>query len=375
MANLFSAGPALPLNNPQSHNRSSSAPQTPLTPYQPHSPMEQPKTYSRMFDKVIDARRQTRSKDYDFYTDEDVKNYSPRGWPSIAATQMYFPNFNSQRVFGSSTQQVLTSYQQKLHCIEDELDDMNFRDNEHEDKPLTSLPFDPKQFIARCTQGIGHLPTEPPRSGTGELDNLTKKDNLIISQGILLREYLTLLGMHFENGKFPRVSRAAHEAHFDTARYVEGLNNQALAYMRYIDDFVCTGPDYVFQRFESLLYTRPRFMKFLGRICCLFCRGTLSSSDTNDSRVVYSLRPFELFFKVLIVLGNLSLLIIPVSLLYLKTDWTRGGYLTIVAVSSSLFAIVMAIFESRTAHLLVGLAAFYAVLVTFLSNLPNCAAA
>ena len=57
---------------------------------------------------------------------------------------------------------------------------------------------------------------------------------------------------------------------------------------------------------------------------------------------------------------------------YLAIGWSRGQYLAVVIVSSPLFACVMAMFETRTAHLLVGISTFFAVLVTFLSNINSC---
>ncbi|KAI2473837.1 hypothetical protein F4781DRAFT_379074 [Annulohypoxylon bovei var. microspora] len=391
MAGPSNAGLTLPLNDVQSHNRNST-PQIPLTPYDFHTSMQQSQSHSIMFDRVENARRQAGSREYNFYTDEDINNYSPMGWPSLAAKQTYSPNLNSQRVFGPSTQQVLTCYQQKIQCIDNKLDEMNFKESGPEGRPLGSLTFDPEQFIDRCSRGVGHLPAQPPGSGAGELDLAIQRENLIMSKEFLLKGYCESLGkkyynlaflapylvqllhMQYENKKFAKVSRLAHEAHFDMRRR-EGLSNEALAFMRHIDDFVFIAPDYIFQRFEFLLYnTSPWVIKLLKHLCCL-CGGTPPSSETDDLRVAYSARPFYLCIKALIVFGSLSLMVIPVSLLYLKMDWSRGIYLAVVFISSAIFALAMAMFESRTDHLLVGLAAYYAVLVAFLSNLPNYATA
>ncbi|KAI0840119.1 hypothetical protein F5Y06DRAFT_248513 [Hypoxylon sp. FL0890] len=375
MADSSGVSPAIPLSNIQSHNESNSTPSSPSTPHQ-HQPMAQPQTYSNMFDRASHARRQAGITAYDFYTDEDVLKRSPTGWPALVATKMYYPNHSSYRAFGPSTHAILTFYEQKLDCIANKLDEINFEDSQDKDEPLRSLPFDRERFLDRCRQGIGHLPIQPPESKASQLDRAMERENLMTCQGIIIREYFTLLHMLYDNKKFARVSQRAHERHFDFARDYQGLSNEALASMRYIDDLIYPNPDYIFQRFEYLLYTKARWVTdLLKHVCCLFCSDTLpSSSEADDPLVAYSLRPFELFFKGFLALGNLTLLIIPVSLLYLEMGWTRTQYLIVVAVSSAAFAFAMALFEPRTAHLLVGLSAYFAVLVTFLSNLPGCGA-
>ncbi|KAI1138876.1 hypothetical protein F5Y05DRAFT_353544 [Hypoxylon sp. FL0543] len=374
MANSSRVSSAIPLSNVQSHNGSSSAPSTPATPYpQPQLRFAQTQTYSSMFDRAANARRQAGSEAYDFYTDEDVLNHSPPGWPSLVATKMYYPNNDSYRAFGHSTRVVLASYEQKLDCIANKLDEMNFEDSKAAEKPLKLLPFDREQFLGRCLQGTGHLPTPPPEGDTSKLDRATQRDNLIICAGNILKDYSTFLFQLYDSKKFARVSRRAQERQFEFARDFLRLSDEALASMRYVDDFIYANPDYIFQRFEYLLYTKARWVTdLLKHLCCLFCGDTLpASSEPDDPRVAYSLRPFELLFKAFLAVGTLAHLIIPVSLLYLGTGWSRVVKLVIVIVSSTVFAFAFAFFEPRISHLLVGLCAFFAVLVTFLSNLPG----
>ncbi|KAI0885163.1 uncharacterized protein GGS22DRAFT_188454 [Annulohypoxylon maeteangense] len=369
MAPLSNAGPVLPLNEIQSHNRNS-VPPTPVIPYHSQPPMQQPPSYSAMFNKVVDARIRAGSGSYEFYTDEDVQNNSSKGWPSMAATQADFPNRRSQRIFRASTQQVLTWYQQRIHCIDNRLDEMNFEDSEAEGKPLRSLPFDQKKFLARCIQGVGHL---PPDLGSGELDRATQRDNLIESKESLLRRYFELLHRSYDNMKFPRVSRRAHQSLFDHVRAYDKLDNEALAFMRYIDDFISDAPDPIFQKFESILYPESEWVnETLKRICSIFCGNTSQSSEPGDTHMYLRLRSFTIFTKTLLVLSCLSLVAIPVSLLYLQTQWSRGAYLIVVIISSGIFAIIMSIFEPRTSYMFVGLAAYVAVLVSFISNLSDC---
>ncbi|XDG02141.1 hypothetical protein ABKA04_001756 [Annulohypoxylon sp. FPYF3050] len=341
--------------------------------------MQQAKTYSVMYDKVVDARTQAGSKHYEFYTDDDVRNNSPKGLPSIAAEQTYFPNHSSQRGFRFGTQQLLTYYQQKLHCIGNKLDEMDFEDSEADGKPLKSLPFCPENFLDRCIQGTEHLPV-PPDPNSGELDRESQRENLMKAKERYTMAYYKLLIMNSEIKKFTRTSRRAHETHF-RAQVDEGLDNKALAHMRYIDDFISDAPDQIFQKFESLLYTESPWVtlyhrkKLLGRVSRLFGGNNTPYVDPDDPRVTLSLWPFRLFIKILLVLSSQFLLIIPVALLYLKLDWSRGIYLGVVTAFAVVFTIAMASFEPRIAYLFVGVTAYYAVLVAFLANLPGCASA
>ncbi|KAI2623197.1 hypothetical protein GGR54DRAFT_41141 [Hypoxylon sp. NC1633] len=374
MASSSRASPALPLHNLQPSNRNTTS-QTPATPNQsPETSAQSEPTYSSMFDRVANARREAGAAFDKFYTDGDVYNHSPKGWPLIAAAHMYFPNCNSHRGFISLTHSILTCYEQKIHCIEDELNEMDFEDDEAEGKPLRSLPFDREQFIARCIQGTAHLPQPLPLK-PDEVDATKKRENLSISVGIMLREYFSILHMQHENLKFAHVSRRAHEEHFKSAQYFHGLNNMACAFMRYIDDFVSIEPDQVFQRFEALVLSNSHWVpKFLQTLLRLTPTHPQAPPGTNPA-TLYNLRRLSLYLRIVLVICSLVLLLTPVSVLYLAEAWPRAAYLGVVAVWSVVFAAVMAVFEARTAHLLVGLTAFFAVLVTFLSNLPGCGGA
>ncbi|KAI1802960.1 hypothetical protein F4811DRAFT_527046 [Daldinia bambusicola] len=372
MANSSGTIPILPLNNTQLHNGSIGR-QTLTTPCKPEQTTREPQSYYNIYERIASAKRAAGLGEDDFYTDEDVLNYSPPGWPSIASQQMYFGNHSSHRSFSPLTHYILTSYELKISVIEDELDRMNCEDNEAGGKPLRSLPFSRKQFVARCRQGVGHLPPQCSGPNLDELDQETQRDNLIMSARILLREYLQLLLLHRDIKKLPGVSRAAHEAHFETAWKRQNFNNEACAFQRYIDDFVSTEPDAHFARFESLVYyiNDCWFMKPLKHLCCLFSRSTLPFSIPPDGpHITYSLRPFRFFLKIFLAIGSLSLSLFPVALLFLETNWSRGEYLTVVAVCSAVFALVILAFEPRTVPMLVSLNAYFAVLSTFLSNLP-----
>ncbi|KAF3069003.1 hypothetical protein GL218_08222 [Daldinia childiae] len=228
MSNSSGAIPVLPLNNMQLHNNI--ARQTPTTPYKPQ-------LHPNIYERISTAKKAAGLEEDNFYTDEDVVNYSPRGWPNIASQQVYFGNHNSHRGFDPLTHYLLTSYELKLSVIENELDKMNCEDAKEGGEPLWSLPFDREKFITRCRQGVGHLPLQCPGSNLDEVDRATQRENMITAARILLKEYLQLLLLQRDIRRLPRVSRSAHEAHFAMLRRDQGLNDQACAFMRYIDDF------------------------------------------------------------------------------------------------------------------------------------------
>ncbi|XXG99750.1 hypothetical protein Hte_006091 [Hypoxylon texense] len=339
-----------------------------------------------MYDKAIEgefsslASTKTRAGEGTdaFYSDEDVLKRSPKGWPSIAATQMYMVNYDSHRAFKTPTHITLINKEQKIDCIVNKLDEMDFEDEKIEGgRPLRSLPFDREKFIARCLQGPSQLSTSTPGSSPSEL-RMAERENLSMCLEILLKEYFTLLHMYHQNLKFPRVSRRAHEAHFQAAKDLQGLDDEACAFMRYIDDWIWPAPDTIFRRFDNLLYTKWKSLaQFLKHACCLCCFDSPPSTMSDDDpRVQYSLRGFERFVKGALGIGSMSLLVVPVAILYLKTGWSRAAYLGVVVAFSSVFCCVLTVFETNTARLLVGPAAFFAVLIAFLSNkMEDCCTA
>jgi hypothetical protein len=71
--------------------------------------------------------------------------------------------------------------------------------------------------------------------------------------------------------------------------------------------------------------------------------------------------------KGLIAVTSSVLVLAPVGLLYLGDFGKPISFLVVVSFGLAFTGLMLA-FEQRTSHFLVGLAAFYAVLVAFLSN-------
>ncbi|KAI1075825.1 hypothetical protein F5B20DRAFT_594626 [Whalleya microplaca] len=383
MSSLSSSAEAEP------SNRGSSTPEPLVTPYRPHPQMSRPREHSTMLRRINEGKSTSSGSEVDdFYTDEDLRNHSPRGLPSAAATQMYFPNFNSHRGFDSLTHRVLDHMAMKIWCIEDKIDKMDIEDETAGGQALRSLPFNREQFIARCLRGTG-LSSGPPGPDVDLPDRVTQKDNLVISSEIMLRDYFSLLHQHHATRKLAKVSRRALEVHFRTMRDFQGLDNEACAFMRYMDDFVTTEPDHIFQRFESLLYTLPRVVTFIKNLSSLFHRTrtrspSSTSSPTNtlpltqpptptpssDLPLELSLRGFERAFRLLLGMAGLLLLLPPISVLYLA-ELSKPGYFAVVVACAGVFVVALTAIEERSGHFLVGLCTYFAVLVTFLSNLQG----
>jgi hypothetical protein len=70
--------------------------------------------------------------------------------------------------------------------------------------------------------------------------------------------------------------------------------------------------------------------------------------------------------KILMVVASSTLVLTPVGLLYLATPVKAVSFL-IVALFGLVFAFTLIGFDNRMSHVLLGLAAYYAVLVVFLS--------
>jgi len=71
--------------------------------------------------------------------------------------------------------------------------------------------------------------------------------------------------------------------------------------------------------------------------------------------------------KFLMLILSSLLVKVPVGILYLAEPNKLFSY-AVVVISGVIFTMVLLVFEKRMNHLLIGIAAYYAVLVGFLSN-------
>ncbi|KAI0119606.1 hypothetical protein F4814DRAFT_412607 [Daldinia grandis] len=309
-----------------------------------------------------------------FRGDSDLKDGAPEGWPSIAATQLYYPNFNMHRRFSYLLHRVLIDQETKLAYLEDILEKLDRKDKESNPTRLNSLYFDPETLLsgrasAQAQSRAASIQTHPTTSkvtdrGQEETneDNRWKDKDLILESIIpIWKTYNELLQLGMETQKLPRVSRREHRAFYDVVEKDHTLRASAYQFLYSNDDFVTIVTDRVHQYFETLIYGDTPIKRLIKRI---FGRTDENFNLEIDNRIL------TVFFKVLVVFISGVLLLSPVAILLL-VNLSRAQSFGVVVSFSFAFVAVLAWLNCNWDTILVGLSAYMAVLVTFLSNLEQ----
>ncbi|KAI0381740.1 hypothetical protein F5Y04DRAFT_254254 [Hypomontagnella monticulosa] len=344
---------------------------TTRSPGATQSAVEPPETLSEAHSGHSNLRRES-----------DIKNAAPRGWPSIAATQMYYTNFRIHRRFSYLTQRLLIDQETKLAYLENKLEELDKEDERSNTSNLRSLPFDPDRLLATCNQVRSQpqpitpeqpLPTSSrDREGEqgGEYVQWKDKDLLLEAMVPRMKSYFELLQLSKDMQKLPPISRREHNAFYDEIRQYHTLDEPAYQFLYQSDDFVATVTDRVHQYFEALVYGDSPIMKRIKR---LIGREHNNHNNHNQDRAP-TIGIDEKFFvvpiKVLVAFTSGVLLLSPVAILFLG-DLSRGASFGVVVAFIFLFVAVMSSLNTNWDTILVGLSAYMAVLVTFLSNLEQ----
>ncbi|KAH9909733.1 hypothetical protein F4778DRAFT_11286 [Xylariomycetidae sp. FL2044] len=319
---------------------------------------------SSIFRQIAKARAAAGYDHSPFYFDADVINSTPNGLPSLAASQMYYPTELSRRTFRCLTNRALTFDALRLSCIENKLHEFDLEDQEGDEQLNKGLPFDREGFIARCLES----PDEStlPRSRPSEGGRAAQKENLMMNARSILKDHFELSHLEYRNRKFAKVSRAAHEAQWRTARDVHDLKYEVYDLMRYADDSVIPDDDLLLQRFEHLIYTkRPWVAKALKFLCG---GRELPTDDDGKKRMIFDVWKFQWVSRALIGLLASSLLLVAIGLLYLvpmSKSWAFG----VVVIFVNTFNFAFTFLEQKVSTVLVGDVAFGAVLGTFMPGL------
>ncbi|KAI0965512.1 hypothetical protein F4678DRAFT_334511 [Xylaria arbuscula] len=337
------------------------------------------------------------TSDDEFYSSEDVERVAVNGFPSIAAFQASYPNTRLCRAFDYLNQRLIMDYQCQLTCLLGALVDL---DAESATKIETAggqhcqpVPFDKEGFILRCLQSPNQisLVQVPKTDQRCEEDEQQKKDriesmrwNLFANIELILNKYCIAAPMPFppciiclinsllgsrvcwqnELRKFPRASAKTHGKLFKKLKDMSGLDPDALDYLRADDDFIYADPDPLYERFCSILIDiRVAVVKSTRFLTCgrLFVDGgaQFGSGVWNAHRV-------RLFIKSLMVISSSTLVLVPVGILYLNEPRREIAFL-VVTLFALAFAFTLIVFDNQMSHVLLGLAAYSAVLVVFLS--------
>ncbi|KAI1466479.1 uncharacterized protein F4812DRAFT_465730 [Daldinia caldariorum] len=311
-----------------------------------------------------------------FRSDFELKNEAPKGWPSIAAAQLHYPNYNIYRRFSYLLHRALIDQETKLAYLENKLRELDKEDERCNSPRLTSLPFDPETLLSSYTRSqrasIRPIPTtsrvDDAQQTTGYRYNEWKDKDRILEAFIpRLKNYYELLQFDKEMQKLPTISHREHTAFYEHVKDYHTLDEAAYKFLFSNEDFTTTTTDRVHQYFEALIYGKPPVRWFFRKI---FGRTHRNNNRDTPPEVEISHSALKMFVKVSVVFGSGVLLLSPVAILFL-VNLPRGLSFAVVVVFIFAFVVVLASFNSNWDTILVGLSAYMAVLATFLSNLEQ----
>ncbi|KAI1407020.1 hypothetical protein F5Y13DRAFT_183736 [Hypoxylon sp. FL1857] len=330
-----------------------------------------------------------------FRGESDIKNAAPKGWPSIAATQMYYNNFSLHRRFSYLMQRILVDQETKLAYLENKLEELDKEDEGNDITRLRSLPFNPDRLLATCARAprqaqSATIEQPPPASYRNEgqqehrTDDTLWKDKDLLLEAMMprLKRYIELLQLDKEMQKLPPISRREHRIFYDEIRIHHTLDEPAYQFLYSNDDFVTTVTDRVHQYFEALVYgnspvmsvgSSPSYLRFIRLEYIKKLIGRVHNNNHNQDHapaIEIDKRLIIIPLKVLVAFASGVLLLSPVAILFL-VDLTRAESFVVVVVFMFTFVAVMSSLNTNWYTILVGLSAYMAVLVTFLSNLAQ----
>ncbi|KAI1776179.1 hypothetical protein F4818DRAFT_373295 [Hypoxylon cercidicola] len=309
----------------------------------------------------------------------DIKDAAPKGWPSVAAIQFYYPNFSIHRRFSFLMQRILTDQETKLAYLETKLEELDKEDERIDASRLNLLPFDTDRLLAACRRTRYQPPasegpsSSSPHGSEGQEGEQAQgeepaiwidKDLLLEAMVPRIKNYIELLQLDKEMQKLPAISRREHKIFYDEIRN-HHLDGPARQFLHPQDDFITTVTDRVHQIFEAFVYGESpivsRIKRFIGR------------ERSNHSHVpVLEIDKRRLVFPIKVTTAFTSgvLLLAPVAILFLG-DLSKRVSFVVVVIFLFAFVAVMSYLKTNWDTMLVGLSAYMAVLVTFLSNLEQ----
>ncbi|KAI0474422.1 hypothetical protein F4859DRAFT_483193 [Xylaria cf. heliscus] len=347
------------------------------------NPITNQRKHDGLYSQILEDRQKNgqESGPYDeFYGSDEVENVAIKGFPSIGAFHAHYPNTRVCRSFAALTQRLMTIYQCQLTCLQGALADLDAEGAIKSDVPgekgSQPAPFDKAKFISRCLRSpdqksLVHVSTR--EEGREEGDEQKKerieaeRENLIANIEHIFEQLRSLVGWQDNLRKFPQVSFDTHERLFKFIKGMDGLDPDAIDYLRTHDDFFYADADPLYQRFHTfLVYIRGAFIR---SVKYLSCKTLFADEDVSFGTGAYNDLTIRLFVKFQMVLGASALVLVPVGILYLG-ETGKGNSFLVVSLFGFAFAFTLIAFDNRMGHVLLGLAAYYAVLVSFF-NIAN----
>ncbi|KAJ2993691.1 hypothetical protein NUW58_g1762 [Xylaria curta] len=345
--------------------------------------------YARILgDRLINGEELT-SED-EFYGSHDVEKVTAKGFPSIAAFHSNFANTKICRTFDYVTAMLMTRYQTQITCLLGALAELDAEEG------TQSAPFDKEEFISRCLHPPDQRPSvQVPTEEEGiDRDEEKKKkridaarENIFENLGRVIRRYrmsllyLALLPTSSADvseeklitwqsglGKLPRVSADTHKRLFNHIRSMDGIESDSLDFFRAYDDFIYPDGDTLYERFYTFLaYVRKALVK---SVRFLSCKTIFADGGASFGRGAYGEQTIRRFVKLAMAITSSTLILTPVGVLYLCQPGKVVSFL-VVFVSELAFTFTLLAFDTQMSHVLVGIAAYSAVLVTFLQVIGN----
>ncbi|KAI2623196.1 hypothetical protein GGR54DRAFT_638439 [Hypoxylon sp. NC1633] len=365
----------------EGHEMNSIHHQTRKRQHPPRIPVQSgsnPRTSDAHASPISPSRTPREEIHQNFRSNSHILRTAPKGWPSIAAFQMYYENFSIHRRFSNLMQRVLMDQETKLAYLENKLEELDQEDDRINKSRIKKLPFDPDSLLATYTRAQAQARstafTEPPlassRGGQQQEERAEEyapwKDKDLLLETIVprLKSYIELLQLDKEMHKLHPVSRLEHVVFFDEIHNHHRLDESAYQSLYLKDDFVTTVTDRWHQYFETPFYA---VSPIIIRLKQLF--GQKSNNNDGDQAQVIEIekRSVKIFFKILVASFSGALLLSPVAILFL-VELSRGLSFVVVVAFLLLFVIALSTTASWET-LLFGLSAYMAVLVTFLANI------
>ncbi|OTA98632.1 hypothetical protein M426DRAFT_17230 [Hypoxylon sp. CI-4A] len=171
-----------------------------------------------------------------------------------------------------------------------------------------------------------------------------------------------MLQLDKEMQKLPSISRREHKIfHGEIQTHLDGT---ACQFLHQNDDLIATGTDRAHQYFGALVYGEGPITSFIKKLI----RREPSPTQGHATTVEIDSRVPLILIKVIVAFISGVLLLFPVAILFL-VELSRVVSFVVVVVFIFAFVTVMSKLDANWDTILVGLSAYMAVLVTFLSNL------
>ncbi|KAI0554548.1 hypothetical protein F4679DRAFT_579572 [Xylaria curta] len=335
-----------------------------------------------LYSKII-ADRQANGEEStpadEFYGSDEIEKVTVKGFPSIAAFHTSYANTRICRAFVAVTQRLMAIYQCQLTCLLGALVDLDTesatRSEASSRQGIQTTPFDKEKFISRCLRSpdqisLVQIPTRD--EGNGEDDEQKKaridaaRENLIANIERIFDKYRDQVNWQDSLRKFPRVSSGTHKRLFKRIKSMNGLEPDAVDYLRAHDDHIYADADPLYERFSTFLFYVRR--AFIRSVKYLSFKTVFATEDVPFGTGAYNEKKIRLFVKFSMVLACSTLLLVPVGIIYLLGPGKVISFV-IVALFDLLFASTLIAFDNvRMSHVLLGVAAYFAVFVSLFNT-------